>query len=484
VVKRRGVVAGAGLVAVTVATAALVAVARRRDLLHSRAGRNLAVARLGGRLGRRQAVHLARRTFASAERREALDREHELATAADVAGALGDMKGVLMKLGQLASFLDDGLPEPVREALASLQQDAPPMRAELAAEVIERELGAPPDVVFAEWDPVPIAAASIGQVHRAVTRDGQAVAVKVQYPGVDKAIRTDLDNTQFLLQTIGMLFPGLDAGPMVEEIKARFGEEIDYRLEAKNQRQFADFYRGHPFIHVPDVVDGLSTGRVLTTELVVGARFSDVVATWSQEERDRAGETIYRFVFRSIYRMHAFNGDPHPGNYLFHPGGRVTFLDFGLVKHFVPEDIALFVAMIDAIVLDRDPRAFRRVIEEGKFLHPGAPLTDDEVVDYFGHFYQLLTDEVRAVTHEYASEMVTRLFDFTQRFGAMTRHANLPPEFVIVQRINLGLYAVLAELGSRANWYRVARELWPQTSDTASTELGRQEATWLATRTS
>ncbi|HZQ28847.1 MAG TPA: AarF/UbiB family protein, partial [Acidimicrobiales bacterium] len=192
---------------------------------------------------------------------------------------------------------------------------------------------------------------------------------------------------------------------------------------------------------------------------------------------------IYRFVFRSIYRMNAFNGDPHPGNYLFQPGGRVTFLDFGLVKHFTPGEIDEFKAMIDSIVLSPDAARFRRVVESIGMLQPGAPLTDDDVVDYFGHFYQLLGDDVRPVTHEYASETVARLFDLNKQFGNVTRYANVPATFVIVQRINLGLYAILASLGSRANWYRVARELWPQTDDAPSTELGRQEAAWLATRT-
>jgi predicted unusual protein kinase regulating ubiquinone biosynthesis (AarF/ABC1/UbiB family) len=316
-----------------------------------------------------------------------------------------------------------------------------------------------------------------------MTKDGKAVAVKVQYPGVDQAIRTDLDNTQLLVQVVGMMFPALDPGPIVDELKMRLSEELDYRLEAKNQRLFAEFYDGHPFIHVPAVRDDLSSERVLTTELATGARFSEVTSSWSPEERDLAGEAIFRFVFRSIYRMHAFNGDPHPGNYLFQPGGRVTFLDFGLVKHFEAGEIDQFKAMIDSIVLAPDAARFRSVVEDIGLLQAGAPLTDDEVADYFGHFYKLLEDEVRPVTHEYAAEMVDRLFDLSKRFGDVTRYANVPATFVIVQRINLGLYAILAALGSRANWLGVARELWPQTDDAPSTELGRQEAAWLATRT-
>ena len=450
----------------------------RSDVLTSRAGRTAHLARIGGRLGRRQAVHSAKRVFASAERREALDREHELRTAEDVAGALGNMKGALMKVGQLASFLDAGLPEPMREALATLQQDAPPMSGELAAEVVERELGAGPDKLFAEWDEVPIAAASIGQVHRAITHDGRAVAVKVQYPGVDAAIKADLDNTALLTQMLGLVFQGLEPGPIIEELRARITEELDYRLEAENQRAFASFYEGHPFIHVPGVVDELSTTRVLTTELAEGARFAEVAKEWSQEERDLAGEAIYRYVFRSIYRMRAFNGDPHPGNYLFKPGGQVTFLDYGLVKHFTRPEIDFFESMIKAIVLDPDPAEYRRLCVEGRLLTPDAPVTDEQVVEYFGHFYDLLTDEVRAVTHEYASETVQVFFKPTP----VSKWANVPPSFVIIQRINLGLYAILAELGSQRNWLHVARELWPSVEGPPSTELGRMEAAWLAAK--
>jgi predicted unusual protein kinase regulating ubiquinone biosynthesis (AarF/ABC1/UbiB family) len=456
-----------------------LALKQERSHLTSRAGRNLALARLGGRLGRRQAMHKARRVFASAERRETLDREHELRTAADVAESLGNMKGALMKLGQLASFLDNGLPEPMREALATLQADAPPMSADLAASVIEQELGRPPEELFAEWDPVPMAAASIGQVHRAITVDGHAVAVKVQYPGVDAAIKNDLDNTALLTQLVGLAFPGFEPGPVIQELRERITEELDYRLEAKNQRLFADFYRGHPFIHVPDVVDHLSADRVLTTELATGTRFAEVAATWSQDERDLAGEAIYRYVFRSIYRLHSFNGDPHPGNYLFNPGGQVTFLDYGLVKHFDSVVLRAFQDMLDSVLLDPDGARFRKVVEDAGLLKPGAPVTEAEVMDYFGHFYEILVDDTVPVTHEYASETVQKLFVP----GPVTKWANLPPSFVIVQRINLGLYAILAELGSRRNWLGMARELWPWIDGPPSTELGRREAAWLDRKT-
>jgi len=448
--------------------------------LVSRVERTRKLARMGGRAGATFAVHRARRAYASAERQVVLDAAFELRTAEQVAEALGHMKGALMKLGQMASYLHTGIAEPVREVLAGLQQDAPPMSAELAGDMIYQELGTRPEDLFLDWDPVPLASASIGQVHKAVTRDGRAVAVKVQYPGVDQAIRADLDNAGLIFGAVGMMFPGLEPGPLVEEVRARVVEELDYALEARSQQMFADYYRGHPFIHVPDVVPELSTARVLTSELAQGVRFDEML-TWSQDERNLAAESIYRFVFRSLYRLHAFNGDPHPGNYLFRPGGQVTFLDFGLVKYFTPTEVTTFERMITAYVMDRDVAAYRRIIEEIGLLTPGMPFTDEQVEEYFGHFYSFVAEDAEmTITPEWSSQTVQRFFDPAGPYGEMAKAANLPASFVIIQRINLGLMAILGDLGATANFRRIAEELWPWIDRPATTEMGKAEAAWLA----
>ena len=444
----------------------------------TRGQRNVVLASAATKAGSGWAVDQARRVFADAERREELDEARQLRTAEQVAETLGNLKGAMMKLGQMASYLDQGLPEPVREALAQLQQDAPPMAPELAAGVIEAELGARPEVVFAEWDPVPIAAASIGQVHRALTHDGQAVAVKVQYPGVDVAIKGDLDNAGMIFGAMKFLFPGLDPKPLVAELRERLVEELDYELEAANQRLFAGYYEGHPFIHVPAVIDGLSSRRVLTTELATGARFAEVEG-WPAEQRDLAGEAIYRFVFGSLYRLGAFNGDPHPGNYLFGPDGRVTFLDYGLVKRFTPTELRPFQDMIVAMVLHRDVGAFRRIVETVGLLRPDNDFTDEQVGEYFGHFYEFVANDAPlTMTRAYASETVSRMFDTSGDHGEIMKSANVPPSMVIIQRINLGLYAILGELGATANWRTIAEELWPWVAAEPVTDLGHQEAAW------
>jgi predicted unusual protein kinase regulating ubiquinone biosynthesis (AarF/ABC1/UbiB family) len=451
-------------------------------MVTERAERTAAIARMGAVSGSGYLGMKARSAFASPERREHLRSEFELRTAEQVAEALGGMKGAMMKLGQMASYLDQGLPEPVREALAQLQSDAPPMSADLVEQMVTSELGRGPGAAFEEFDEEPMASASIGQVHRAVTRDGLEVAVKVQYPGVDRAVAADLENTDLLFQIMGMLFPGMDPKPIVSELRTRLVEELDYGLEAQNQELFARAYAGHPFIHVPGVVRELSTSRVLTTELALGAKFAEVVE-WPDDERQLTAECLYRFAFGSIYQLHAFNGDPHPGNYLFRPGGQITFLDFGLCKIFTPTEVKSFEEMISAIVLDRDIRRFRDTIERIGILPPGLAVDDDDLYEYFSHFYEfVLSDEVREITPEYSSESVRRFFDLSGPHVDIMKAANLPPSMVIIQRINLGLFALFGDLRARGNWRRIAEELWPFVDGAVSTPMGEQIAGWEAER--
>jgi len=465
--------------AAAAATAALVLV--RRNV---RGRRNLDIATLGLQVGGTYASTAARKLFASTERRVELDRERELRTADAITERLGNMKGALMKLGQMASYVSEGLPEPMRAALAELQSNAPPMSAELAAGVIERELGAPPEKVFVEWDPVPIASASIGQVHRAIVVDPttgteRAVAVKVQYPGVGEAIEADLRNAGLLGSLLKQGFSGLDPDDMVAEIRERLIDELDYELEAANQQMFADYYRGHPFIHVPDVIGSHSTARVLTSELVTGATWNEMLE-WSQDERNLTGECLFRFVFRSLYGMHRFNGDPHPGNYLFHGGGRITYFDFVLVKHFTETEMATFIGMVRSAAYEHNVPAFRRIVEEAGMLRRGAPADDEAIGEYFGQFYESVRDDkVVTWSSEYASRIVRHTFD---RSSPISQFATVPRAFVFIQRINLGLYALLGELRATGNYRRMAEEVWPFVQGPPSTPMAEAEQPWLMER--
>jgi len=441
--------------------------------------RGLAAVRLAVRGGIRYAGSAPRLFAAAGENRERLRNDLALQTAEDITTTLGAMKGVLMKIGQMASYVDDGLAPNVRRTLSRLQDSVPPMSQELAAQVVEQELGVPPERAFAEWDPVPIAAASIGQVHRAITRDGRAVAVKVQYPGVAETMDADLDNVALLRRVLKVTAPNQDVEALVAELRERIGEELDYRREARNQRRMAAYYDGHPTIRVPKIIDEFSTRRVVTSELAVGARFSEL-AGWSQAERDLAAETIYRFVFRSLYEIHAFNGDPHPGNYLFHGGGRVTFLDFGLVKHFTADELQPLVHMVRDLCVDNDPEAFRRSMENAGFLAPGAPLSTETIIDHMAVFYETVRRPgPLTITEDYASKVVRQFFDLRSPVAA---YASIPRSYVILQRINLGMFALLGQLHATADWRAIAEEIWPFVLGPPSTPMGHAEAGWLATR--
>src|SRR3954447_462442 len=266
----------------------------------------------------------------------ALERRH-IEAAEQIVTALGTMKGAAMKLGQVLSFLDVGLvPEEHREEfqakLAKLRDAAPNVRFDDMRKVIEEELDEPLRDSFKDFDEEPIAAASIGQVYRATLKDGRDVAVKVQYPGVNNAVRADMQNLGMILRVMRSVAPGLDAKAIAGEIRERIEEELDYELEAANQRSIARVFRGHPFIVIPGVVTSLSRERVIVSEFVEDGRGFEEVKTLPQEERDRVGEIIFRFFFGCLYRHHQFSGDPHPGNYLLLPDGRVAFLDFGLFQ--------------------------------------------------------------------------------------------------------------------------------------------------------
>jgi len=439
--------------------------------------RGLATIRLVARGGARYATSAPRLFAAAGEHRQQLRNDLALQTAEDVASTLGTMKGVLMKLGQMASYIDNGLSPSVRRTLSRLQDSVPPMSPELAALVVEEELGGPPEQVFASWDPEPIAAASIGQVHRAITRDGRAVAVKVQYPGIAETIAADLGNVALLRRMLKVTAPSQDVDALLDELRERVLEELDYRREADNQRLFAGYYDGHPTIVVPAIVGELSTRRVVTSELADGARFADL-AEWPQSERDLAAETIYRFVFRSLYELHAFNGDPHPGNYLFHGGGRVTFLDFGLVRHFTETELEPLMQMARYLCVEHDPEMFRRNLEKAGFLRADAPLDTDQIVEHMALFYDTVRESrPLTMTGDYSSAVVRRFFDVR---SPETTYAQIPRSYVILQRINLGLFGLLGELTATANWRAIAEEIWPFVLGPPTTPMGEAELSWRA----
>jgi predicted unusual protein kinase regulating ubiquinone biosynthesis (AarF/ABC1/UbiB family) len=434
----------------------------------------------GARYAGTRAANLTRSPEAAAE---ALERRH-VEAAERMVETLGRMKGAAMKIGQLASFIDtEFLPPEYRELyqeqLASLRTSAPPMPWKKVERVLRAEWEEPVAELFEDFEEEAAAAASIGQVHRAVLCDGRRVAVKIQYPGVAEAIRADMQNAGLIMRMAKALAPGLDAKAAAEELKERVMEELDYELEAQSQRSFARGYRDHPFVFVPDVVTRLSTTRVLVTEWVDGVGFEEVVGL-PAEERDRFGEIVYRFCFGSIYHLQHFNADAHPGNYLLMPDGRVAFLDFGMTKQLDREQIELEVAALSA-VFDEDPERLRVALHDLGFLRDPRKVDAEQLMEHvraIGGWY--MQDSELTIDSARVMDAISAVSDPRSEFYRLVRRENLPANELMGRRMETGVLAVLAQLRATRNWHRIGREWW--FGDQPSTELGEREWAYFESR--
>jgi len=433
------------------------------------------------RRSRRVAFLALRRAFALARLRtrrageEELDEFH-VHTAEQVFELLGGMKGAIMKLGQMLSVVAEGLPEVYQQALRGLQQSAPPMAPHLVAEVVKAELGQPPERAFFEFSPEPVAAASIGQVHRAKLFDGTPVAVKVQYPGVDVAIRADLDNAFLLYSAARAIAPGIDPEPVVSELRERMTEELDYRIEAANQEEFRAAYEGHPWVRIPAVHRELTTARVLVSEWVSGRSFYDLLDL-PQAERDRVGEQLFRFWAGSISKLLLFNADPHPGNYFFEEDGvGIWFLDFGLVKRFEAVEIEHLKDRVAALRSGDDDAVVAAIVRHG-WLRPGTKIDRKRMVELARLSVLPLVDHRPfSYTREYMAETIDAMFNIEGPYGDVIRQMTLPRNQLILTRIHLGLGGLFARLGASRDWASILDEYLFDAPP--STPMGEEVAGW------
>src|SRR3954447_3386233 len=459
--------------------------ARKDDSIPAgRVQRTAKVGRAIGSSGARYAGTRARNVVRSEKDAHAQIDQRHLEAAEKMVDALGQLKGAAMKIGQLASFIDtEFLPPEYRELyqekLADLRTAAPPMPWKKVRDVLEEEWDEPPEELFEDFEHDAAAAASIGQVHRATLPDGRRVAVKIQYPGVAKALRADMQNAGMIMRLAKALAPGLDAKAAAEELKERVLEELDYEYEAQNQRTFARAYRGHPFIYVPDVITRLSRTRVLVTEWVDGVGFEQV-RTLPQEERDRFGEIVFRFCFGSIYHLRHFNADAHPGNYVWMHDGRVAFLDYGMTKQLDEEQIQLEIEAVRA-VLDDDPERLRAALADLGFLSKPKRVEAERLMEHVkavGGWY--LEDGEVTVDSEYVMSVMTAVTDPRSEFYAIMRRENLPANELMGRRMEFGVLAVLGQLEATRNWNRIGSEWWFAAEP--ATELGREERDYFESR--
>ncbi|MGI9009528.1 MAG: ABC1 kinase family protein [Streptosporangiaceae bacterium] len=389
------------------------------------------------------------------------------AAAGRYADLVGSSRGVVLKACQLlslASLPAVGSPEHqavYQSVLARRADETPAMPAGLAADLAETELGMPLHEVFTDFDPHPIATTAIGQVHTASLQDGREVAVKIQYPGVERAIRADLGDTELLASFLrlgsGMTCVESDLPAMARELSARIAEEIDYRIEAANQDAFAAAYQGHPLIRIPETVPEFCTARVLTMDLSDGYGWSRARSA-PRPLRDRWGEVIYRFTAGSLTMLGMINADPNPGNYLFHADGGVTFLDFGCVRRYSPRQIRTVQAVMRAIA-DSDPVLMLDAMTEAGYVNAKDPPDAGALLAWLQATHApVISPQPYTYSPEYAAMLRGADLARAGKFADVIKRLTIPADFLSIVRVNLGVTAMLAGLRSTGNWAAIHRE--------------------------
>ena len=416
------------------------------------------------------------------ERAEEATGERAAALARELVEQLGQMRGAAMKVGQVLSTVDfTAIPEGEREefkrTLASLRDEVPPLPFNRMEKLLREELGMPLGDAFADFEHDAFAAASIGQVHRAVTHDGRRVAVKVQYPGVAEAVETDLRNLQVLLPLVKRLAPGLDVRALAGELRERIAEELDYEIEAQNHRAVERAWRGHPFVFVPPVDTALLSRRVLVTELLEGRRFEEIKQL-GEAERDRFGEIVFRFFFGTLNHLRRASGDPHPGNYLLLDDGRVGFIDFGLMR-VVDADYLAQERAIARTAVASDAHGLHAALAGAGYLPEPGSFDPERLLGQIrtaGEWY--FTPGFTRLSPGYIADLMERSSSPRSPYFEEMRRETVPPQALLIRRMEGLVLAVLGELRAGGDWARLGAEYFDD--EPPSTPLGEQDAAFWA----
>ncbi|MET7544606.1 AarF/ABC1/UbiB kinase family protein [Streptomyces sp. NBC_01724] len=389
---------------------------------------------------------------------EIVARELQQRTADQLFKTLGELKGGAMKLGQALSVFESALPEevagPYRAALTKLQEAAPPMPTRTVHTVLEERLGEDWRELFLEFEDKPSAAASIGQVHRAVWHDGREVAVKVQYPGAGEALLSDLTQLSRFARLLGPLIPGMDIKPLISELRDRVSEELDYELEARSQQEHAEEFADDPDVVIPDVVH--QSDQVLVTEWIDGVPLSEVITDGTQEQRDRAGQLLARFLFSGPARTGLLHADPHPGNFRLLPAEteddeagqwRLGVLDFGTVDR-LPGGLPQPIGDSLRLTLAGDAEAVYELLREEGFVKESIDLDPNAVLDYLLPIIEPAQVEEFTFTRSWMRNQAARIADLRSPAHQLGKQLNLPPAYLLIHRVTLSTIGVLCQLGA------------------------------------
>ncbi|GAA4031221.1 AarF/ABC1/UbiB kinase family protein [Allokutzneria multivorans] len=373
--------------------------------------------------------------------------EFSAKTAEQVFAVLGQLKGGAMKFGQALSVFEAAVPEemaaPYREALTKLQSAAPALPAKTVHRVLAEQLGRSWEQRFSSFDDVPAAAASIGQVHRATWHDGREVAVKVQYPGADEALLADLRQLERFSRLFRALIPGLEVKPLLAELRERMVEELDYRIEADNQRAFAKGFVDDEHIVVPRVV--ASAPKVMVSEWVEGTPLSATIKDGTREERDAAGYLLSLFHFSAPERTGLLHADPHPGNFMVLPDGRLCVIDFGAVAR-LPEGLPHTLGVLTRLALQGRSEDLMELLRTERFLGRDTDLDAQDVLSYLAPFVEPMGAERFRFTRSWLQRQAERISNLRGADFRTGRFLNLPPSYLLIHRVTMGSIGILCQL--------------------------------------